>query len=204
LEGKSALGPSDYEYFIFDLDGTLFTIPVDWTSVRRELSSITGEQIEGTPLFLRVQQLVAGRPALREKLFSTIDSYELRVAGMARPLPGASELLYSLFEVAKIALVTMQGKRVCDEILRRHRVSDLFEVVVTREDSMDRAVQLDAALDRLGARPREALFIGDRANDVASARKVGVKIALVGKDLPGHPAPDYTFSSLREFNAYVR
>ncbi|MDV3244186.1 MAG: HAD hydrolase-like protein [Nitrososphaerales archaeon] len=202
MEGKSALKPTDFENFIFDLDGTLFTIPIDWAAVRRELATLIQEPIEGTPLFLRLQQVISGRPSLKESIFAVVESHELRAVASAKPMPGAVDLLYSLFEVSKLALVTLQGRRACDEILRRHKLADLFEAVITREDSLDRALQLEAALNRLGIRPRAALFAGDRLNDVVCARRVGVPVALVGREASADAKPDYTLASLTELKAF--
>lgn len=203
MEGKSAVNTGAYDAYVFDLDGTLFTIPVDWLEVRRELSEITGERMDDAPLFLKLQQVISGRPALRDKLFSIIDTQELKAASDARVMPGASELLYSLFEAGKVALVTMQGRRACEQIIQRHKFADLFETVITREDSMDRAEQLRVALNRMGAQPRTALFTGDRLNDVASARKVGVDVVLVGRDAGGDLKPDYSFPDLIELRAHL-
>ena len=193
----------EYRCYVFDLDGTLFTIPVDWHAVRRALSTAIGEEIGGTPLFLKLGEVIASRPSLRETMFSVIESYELRATEAAKPTQGASELLYSLFEVAKLALVTLQGKRVTDDILRRHKLADLFEVEVTREDSIDRAEQILLAMNRLGAKPAEVLFTGDRLNDVVSARRIGVDVALVGRPQTTDPKPNYSFPSLAELKAYL-
>ena len=202
MEGTSALKPSDFENFIFDLDGTLFAIPVDWVAVRNELAALIKEPIEGTPLFQRVNQVISVRPALKESMFSIIESHELKAADSVKPMPGAVELVYSLFEVSRLALVTLQGKRVCAEILRKHKLLDLFETVVTREDSADRSAQLEAALNRLGVRPKDVLFVGDRLNDVVSAKKVGVPVALVGREMTGDIKPDYSFTGLSQLKDF--
>jgi phosphoglycolate phosphatase-like HAD superfamily hydrolase len=202
VEGASAVKPSDFEYFIFDLDGTLFSLPVDWAAVRDEFAALAGEKIEGKPLFQEVQRVVLARPALKHDILSVIESHELRALDSVKPMPGAVELIYSLFEVSKLALVTLQGRRACDEILRKHKMLDLFETVVTREDSLDRATQLEAALNRLGVRPRDAFFVGDRMNDVVCARKVGVTVALVGKGVRDDLKPDFKFEELAELKAF--
>jgi phosphoglycolate phosphatase-like HAD superfamily hydrolase len=201
LEGASDLGPRGFEYFIFDLDGTLFSIPVDWAAVRDEFAALAGEPIEGKPLFQEVQRVIAGRPGSKQSILSMIESHELKAIDSVKPMPGSVDLVYSLFEVSRLALVTLQSKRVCDEILRRHKLLDLFEAIVTREDSLDRAAQLEAALNRLSVRPKEALFVGDRSNDVVCARRVGVAVALVGKGASNGPKPDYSFADLSEFKA---
>lgn len=203
MEGESSVRVGEYGSYIFDLDGTLFTIPVDWRSVRSELATAIGEQIGETPLFLKLNEVTSSRPGLREKVFQIIESYELRAVESAKPMPGASELLYSIFEMAKLALVTLQGRRVTDDILRRHKLAELFEVVVTREESMDRVEQIQLAMKELGAKPAEVLFAGDRLNDVISARRAGVDVVLVGRSQATDPRPDYSFPSLMELKAYL-
>ncbi len=186
----------DYAAYIFDLDGTLFAIPVDWLKVREELSKMAGASIGNTPIFLKVEQLISVRPSIRGTLFAMLDLHELKAVAAATPVSGAFELLSRLSKVAKLGLVTMQGLTACDKILGRHHLGDLFDVLVTREDSLDRAVQLRIALQSLSSSPKDTLFTGDRLNDVVCGRRAGVDTALVGKDPPEGTRPDYVFQTL--------
>lgn len=193
----------DYAAYIFDLDGTLFTIPVDWATVREEVGKIAGEPLDAVPLFKKVEQLSSVRPSLKAPLFAMLDSHELKAVAGAVPLEGAAELLSSLSKVAKLGLVTMQGTAACDRILGRHRLGELFDAMVTREDSLDRAVQLWVALKSLGAAPGETLFMGDRLNDIICGRRAGVDVVLVGKEAFGDVRPDFTFPSLLQLKESV-
>ena len=197
------MSTKEYKSFIFDLDGTLFTIPVDWQGVRAELAALTGGPMDGSPLFLRLEELIAERPSLKSEAFSIIDAHELRAADRAEPLPGAVDLLYALFEIGTVALVPLQGRQALDRILQKHGLSELFEATISREESLDRAGQLTIALGRLGRRPSDALFMGDRLNDVVCARRVGVDVALVGRGVQGDLRPDYSFPSLVELKSFV-
>jgi len=186
----------DYAAYVFDLDGTLFTIPVDWLKVREEMSKIAGAPIENMPLFLKVEQLILVRPSIRESLFAVLDRHELKVVAAATPMDGTIELLSHLSKVAKLGLVTMQGLAACDSILGRYHLGELFDVLVTREDSLDRAVQLRIVLQSLSSLPKDTLFTGDRLNDVVCGRRTGVDTALVGRISSGDTRPDYTFPAL--------
>lgn len=186
----------DYASYVFDLDGTLFTIPVDWFKVREEVSRMAGAPIGNTPLFLKVEQLISVRPSIRETLFAMLDMHELKAAAAATPMGGALELLSHLSKLAKLGLVTMQGLAACDRILGRYHLGELFDVMATREDSLDRAVQLRIALQSLSSSPKDTLFAGDRLNDVVCGRRTGVDTALVGRDPSGDTRPDYAFPTL--------
>lgn len=196
MERKGPVSLKDYAAYIFDLDGTLFTVPVDWLKVREEVSKMAGAPIGNTPVFLKVEQLISIRPSIRGTLFAMLDMHELKAVAAATPIDGAFELLSHLSKVAKLGLVTMQGSTACDKILGRHHLGELFDVLVTREDSLDRTVQLRIALQSLSSSPKDTLFTGDRLNDIVCGRRVGVDTALVGRDLSGDTRPDYTFQAL--------
>jgi phosphoglycolate phosphatase-like HAD superfamily hydrolase len=196
MEGESHLKLRDYAAYIFDLDGTLFMVPVDWAKVREEVGRMVGEPLGTLPLFQKVEQFSTVRPSLKAPLFAMLDSHELKAVAGAAPLDGATELLSSLSKVAKLGLVTMQGTATCDRILGRHRLGELFDAIVTREDSLDRAAQLRAALKSLGVAPGEALFTGDRLNDIVCGRRVGVDVVLVGSETFGDVKPNFTFPNL--------
>jgi phosphoglycolate phosphatase-like HAD superfamily hydrolase len=196
MERKGLVSLKDYAAYIFDLDGTLFTIPVDWLKVREEVSKMAGAPIGNTPLFLNVEQLISIRPSIRETLFAMLDQHELKAVAAVSPMSGAFELLSHLSKVAKLGLVTMQGSAACDKILGRHHLGKLFDVIVTREDSLDRTVQLRIALQSLSSSPKDTLFTGDRLNDVVCGRMAGVDTALVGRDPSGDTRPDYAFPAL--------
>jgi phosphoglycolate phosphatase-like HAD superfamily hydrolase len=186
----------DYAAYIFDLDGTLFTIPIDWLKVREEVSKMAGTPIGSTPLYLEVEQLISVRPSIRETLFAMLDLHELKAVASATPISGAFELLSHLSKFAKLGLVTMQGSAACDKILGRHHLGELFDILVTREDSLNRAVQLRIALQSLSSSPKDTLFTGDRLNDVLCGRRAGVDTALVGREPSGDARPDYAFPAL--------
>lgn len=196
MEGEGFVSVRDYAAYIFDLDGTLFTIPVDWVSVREEVSKIAGTEIEDGPIFLKVEQLVSVRPSTRQTLFDMLDQHELKAVAGASPMDGAVNLLSSISKAAKLGLVTMQGTLACDKVLGKYHLGELFDVLVTREESLDRAAQLRIAMRSLDSAPGETLFTGDRLNDVICGRRAGVGTVLVGKDPKGDIKPDYSFPSL--------
>ncbi len=202
LEGKGSVGRG-FSACVFDLDGTLFTVPVDWAAIRRDLEALTGEQIVEKSVFVFIQGMAMRRPDSLDKIFKIIDVYEEQAVPFSRPMPGAIGLLKSL-EGARLALVTLQGRKACHRILAEHDLKDLFEVIITREDSIDRAGQLTMALGRAGFDLADTLFVGDRINDVVGARRAGVSVALVGRKSPIDVVPDFSFRRLSDFAKSVR
>jgi phosphoglycolate phosphatase len=89
----------------------------------------------------------------------------------------------------RLAIVSTKYRYRIERILSRYRLTDRFEVVIGGEDV--RAMKPDPqglllALDKLGCRPGEALYVGDHPVDAEAAQQAGVPFLAV---LTGtHPA----------------
>ena len=196
------MNAAGYRAFVFDLDRTIVTIPIDWISVRKEVERISGERLDRTLMFLQLRQILARRPELRGELFAMIDSYELRAADGTRPTEGAMELLTDLSGRSRLALVTLQGRAIVEELTRTLGLAKFFGSFVTREDSLDRGEQIVTAVRAIGSSPEVSLFIGDMENDIVGARKARVDVAIVG-GRPTSSKPDYAFLNMAELRAFL-
>jgi len=194
------LGDASAKYVVFDMDGTLISLPVEWDRVRAELQRLTGTSLKFNPFFLDLQTIVAKDPLLLGPMLRTIDEYEARAVPEARLEDGAMDVLSGLSRNAELSLVTMQGRAACDRILERLGIGRFFASRFTREDSMDRTAQLKMALGSVAAKEAEALFVGDRINDLKAARAAGVRFVMIRKR-PDSPPADALYRSMAEFAA---
>lgn len=204
LEGEGTLNPKDANAFVFDLDGTLASIPVDWEAVRGALKAVTGSEEEFRPVFPTIGHVIRARPELERPVFETIDRFEWAALPASTIHDGAFQLLSALASRATISLVTMQGRLSAQKILESHDLKRFFSSVFTREDSIDRAEQIEMAIRAMGADLKKTVFVGDRINDLNAAEKVGVPFVMVrthGSDPEGRGVPIY--HSLAEFAAAV-
>lgn len=194
------MGDASAKYVVFDMDGTLISLPVEWDKVRAELQRLTGTSLKFNPFFLDLQTVVAKDPLLLGPMMRTIDEYEARAVPEARLEDGAMDVLLALSRKAELSLVTMQGRAACDGILERLGIGRFFASRFAREDSMDRTAQLRMALGSVGAKEAEALFVGDRINDLKAARGAGVRFVMIRKR-PDSPPADALYRSMAEFAA---
>lgn len=158
---------------IFDLDGTLIHLPVNYEKLFEEFKKImkTNTVRPVTDIVARLDETT------KKKVFKVWDDAELEaLPKMSINEEGAK--LYEKFSPKPKALVTMQGKAVAEKILQTTKFS--FKIIITREHSLNRIEQLQKAAEMLGVKPQEILFIGDAENDSASARKFGCKFLKVG------------------------
>lgn len=100
----------------------------------------------------------------------------------------------------------------CRAILDREGIAPLFETVVISDEvgwRKPKPVIFETALDRMGLRPAEALFVGDRADiDVIGARGVGMPTVWINREASGLPEdikpPDFEIRDLDELRAILR
>lgn len=157
---------------IFDLDGTLIHLPIDYDELFKEFSKIMKTK-EVRPLTEKISRLKEDE---RKRTFDVWDKFDLKALenftvneeGMA---------LYRKFSESSKALVTMQGKALVKNITERLDLS--FDFTITREDSLDRVKQLQVATQKLGTQPQSVLFIGNTEEDSLAARKVGCQFLRV-------------------------
>ena len=170
--------------------------------MREDLRAEFKTEYTFSPLFGSLQKFLAERPEARERVFALIDKREIAALADSSLIEEVEETLSKLSVGASLSLVTMQGRRASEGILRKFGLSRFLPIRFTREDSLERSRQLRMAMSRLNAKRDEVLFVGDRLNDVRSAAEVGVAVALISQKRESEIRPDYEFEGVKEFKRY--
>lgn len=160
------------EAVVFDLDGTLVQLPIDYEMLFEEFKRIMRIK-EVRPIVDKVSK-VDGKT--KEVVFKAWDKAELVVLGSV-VINEKGMKTYRQFDGKLKALVTLQGKTAVEAILRQ--LGLVFAQVVTREDALSRVDQLTKAIDHLNIPPRNVLFVGNTDNDAAAAQNVGCQFQRV-------------------------
>lgn len=192
MEGESPLTTTTA--YIFDFDGTIGTIPVDWDGAREELRRVTGTTLEFKPVFPTIAEVISKNPKVLRKMLAVLDEFEAAGIPSARLYEGSFELLSRLSRDAKLSLVTMQGQKACSAILERFGIGQFFAYRFVREDALDRAEQLEMALASMKVPKASSMFVGDRLNDLNAAKKAGVPFTMIrthGEDPEESDVPVY-------------
>lgn len=151
---------------IFDLDGTLVDLPIDYRALYAEFRKIMGT----TNIQPITKTVAALNTALRGRVFEAWTAAENAILPKMTIVKEGMALYEQHGNVPK-ALVTMQAAKTVERVLAVTHL--FFQVVVTREDSLDRATQIRVAVKRLGMRPEDVIVIADRESDRIAAKKVG-------------------------------
>lgn len=157
---------------IFDLDGTLIHLPIDYERLFQEFGGIL--KINNVrPLAKTISKL---DEKTKREIFGVWNDTEL-AASAKLTLNKDGIALYEKFLGKRKALVTMQGKPLVHVVLERLGLS--FDVLITREDSLDRVEQLKMAVKRLDAKFQNTVFVGNTDIDFLAAKKVGCQFLRV-------------------------
>ena len=167
---------------IFDFDGTLAELPVDWQGLKRTLARRFRDlhdcdvEFEGLNEGLRHVEKRLGKPGLLEA-YLIIEQFEGRAIKLVRPLESSLDTLSRMHQWgATIAICSNNMSATVRSSLDRLGVSDIVTMVVGR-DSVCRSKPdpegLRQILNHLRVDGRHAVFVGDSTDDAEAARGAG-------------------------------
>ncbi len=122
--------------------------------------------------------------ALLERLVQKFAArYEALGAGRSRPFPGAEKVLAALHaQGTGLAVCTNKPEHITERVLADLGLSRWFSAVIGESPRLPRKPAPDmllAALEGLGARPQDAVMVGDSAADIGTARAARVRSIAV-------------------------
>jgi HAD superfamily hydrolase (TIGR01549 family) len=157
---------------IFDLDGTLIHLPIDYEELFLEFKKIM--LVDSVhPLADAVSRL---NKNTRGRVFRVWDKAELAAAAKMSVNEEGMKI-YKNFSQKPKALVTMQGRKIVKNILAQLGLS--FNITVTREDSLNRTEQLKNAAEKLKTQFQSILFVGNTETDSLAAEKIGCQFLRI-------------------------
>jgi HAD superfamily hydrolase (TIGR01549 family) len=162
-----------FKTVIFDLDGTLFDLPIDYTALYKKVSEIIG--IAEMGLLLETVSQIKDTQILRQ-VFDAWTSFELAIIDKVTVHEEGMQIYMQHSKLPK-ALVTMQSKETARKICKKFNIQ--FNAVFTREDSLNRSEQIKMAATKLESTLQDTLFIGNIDNDEKAAKQVNCQFIRV-------------------------
>ncbi|MFP8965345.1 HAD family hydrolase [Pokkaliibacter sp. CJK22405] len=183
--------------WIFDLDNTLISNPLDFDEIRRALRMPSeGGDILG---FIR-----AMTPTAQLEANQVLEDIEAAASARSEALPGAVKLLRYLASQADVRLgVLSRNHQKAMEIgLNAAGMAGVFnrEYILSREHCPPKPdpAGINQLLTAWNIKPEEAVMVGDFHHDLYAGRNAGVKTILV-RDEPEWPdAWDFHCTCLSE------
>jgi len=173
----------DIELAIFDLDGTVVNLSVDWGILKSKLSSFvhekTGEKVEFTPLNKTVEKY----PSLRNELFVIIQRCELEKISEAALNEKTAALMKELASSGvKLAIFSTNMKETVKRALSKFNLENFFESIISREDVKNTKPDkegIDLIMKQFNAPKEKTIYIGDKEADYDAAQRAGIKFLSV-------------------------
>lgn len=210
---------------ILDIDGTLVTFNFDVRGTRKALIAelrARGVDTAGLDLNTPTQGILdaakarmksdAGYREYRSRVFSILDEFELEGAKSTAPFPGVRAALVDLkSKGVRLAVLTNSGRRSATEALGRAGLVDLFEFVLTREDTDAMKPSPDGLFKaaKMFSMPLDQIYyVGDSPFDIMAAKGAGIRVVSVATGnyssdrLRGEGA-DYVIDSLSELGSVL-
>jgi len=200
----------NFNTVLFDFDGTIMdTNTVILQSWQHTFRTVEGKErpeqeiIEtfGEPLYVTMEKLLPQISA--EEGAEIYRSYHYdKFTELIEVFPGILRLLEELKARGyKTGIVTSRLRRTTEMGLNKYDMEQYFDAIVTCDDTDKHKPDpepVNIALERLGAKPEEAIMVGDSMFDILCAKNAGVKAALVSwalavsdEEKSGENAPDY-------------
>jgi len=170
---------AEYDAVVYDLDGTLVRLDVDWDAVAEDAGGVLsarGVDPEGMNLWDILERAQAG--GFRRSVEEIIAEYEREGARTAGRLPLADELPLDV----PVGVCSLNCEAACRIALEIHGLDRHVDSVVGRdtvETHKPDPEPLLTVLRALEAEPGRALFIGDSERDAQAARRAGLDFQWV-------------------------
>ncbi len=159
---------------IFDLDGTLFDAPYDWTKIKQTLGVPEGEGILSF-----VEKLP---DKTKEKKMHMLKAIEEEATRKGKLKDGVQELLKELkIRGVKRVLLTNNLLRNVRYIARKYGID--FDMVITREMGMTKPgnAAIFYILKEFNLNESEVIFVGDSIYDIEPANLSKISMIIVGE-----------------------
>ena len=163
-----------YDAIVYDLDGTLVRLAVDWGAVAEAVTAVLedgGVDASGVKLWSMLD--LAAEAGLSEEAEATIADFEHDGARESARL----DLAEGLPRPEAVGVCSLNCESACRLALETHGIADAVEVVVGRDTVPKQKPDpepLLAAIEGLDASPERTLFVGDSETDAEAAAAAGV------------------------------
>jgi phosphoglycolate phosphatase len=168
-----------YDAYVYDLDGTLVHLEVDWDEVAEDIAAVLrarGVDVAEADLWSMLER--ADETGYRRLVEERISEHEREGARVAERLPLAREFPRD----EPVGVCSLNSETACRIALERYGLDSAVQVIVGR-DTVDGEKPdpepLARTVEALGSDPARTVFVGDSQRDAQTAQRAGTAFAYV-------------------------
>jgi phosphoglycolate phosphatase len=180
---------NEIDTVLFDFDGTLVEVSIDFSKMRRDILALRPEY--GVPIndklyilemIADAQRRIAEQDRHKSLIFEQkareiVLNIELQAASAAQLFPGTKETFDTLkSQGIKIGIVTRNCRQVVELVSEKTQLS--YDVLLTRDDVekvKPDPEHLLAALNLLNSEPQNSIMVGDHITDIIAGKDANMK-----------------------------
>jgi phosphoglycolate phosphatase len=170
---------TEYDAVVYDLDGTLVDLSVNWDSVAQDAAAaLESRGVDASDADLWAMLDIADETGNRDTVEAAIAEHECQGAECSTRLPSVDDLP----QTVPVAVCSLNCERACRLALEHHGIAECVDVVIGRdtvETEKPDPEPLLAAVRRLGSDPERTLFVGDSERDELTAERAGTAYRYV-------------------------
>lgn len=165
---------------VYDLDGTLVSLMVDWDEVQTAVEGVyqrAGIEVEENGLWELL--LSAESVGLGSEVEDTISEYEREGARNSIRLEFADHLFS---HELRVGVCSLNCEAACRIALEEHALLDRVSVIIGRDSVSQHKphpLPLRTVIENLGSEVDETLFLGDSERDKETAERAGIAFKYV-------------------------
>ncbi|MEM2874435.1 MAG: HAD family hydrolase [Candidatus Hadarchaeales archaeon] len=167
---------------LFDLDGVLIDTVECWVRAFNDTYRKYGQREISKDEFIREywgHSSEKGFKHLGSDALSYCNARQIDNLWMAKPIPGAREVLELCSKKVKLGLVTNTPKKNTLKELEMFGLKEYFDVVVTGDDVRNKKPSPDMvieACERLGVSVDDVVMVGDTESDLLAGKSAGCRV----------------------------
>jgi HAD superfamily phosphoserine phosphatase-like hydrolase len=174
------------ELFIFDLDGTICKLDIDWDELKNFLRKKYGTDLNFEYLDVGIENLERklGEKAKKEA-YEIVRKYELRGVKKLKPIKKVLKLIKILKQQNKtLAIFSSNLKETVEKALKKLKIIEDFEIIISKEDVKKHKPSCEGLkkIIKLSKVSKEkVIYIGDKKKDLEAGKRAGIKTILVSQ-----------------------
>ncbi|MFX0063747.1 MAG: HAD family hydrolase [Candidatus Hermodarchaeota archaeon] len=183
---------------IFDFDDTLIYSNIPWNEIKDKTKVImakAGILVENPRKYSMTElfdMAKANSESVLKELWTLVEEYEDKCALTATIDPETPEILKKLGQKFHLGILTNNAARNTYAILERFKISENFQIILTREDLPRPKPEPDGLLisiESLHLTKEECVYVGDSWVDAQTA--AGAEVRFIGLNLDNERAMKY-------------
>lgn len=167
--------------FIFDLDGTIVNLSVDWEKTFADLKGKFGNKAESIRGFLDTLKGHDRRRALK-----IIEKYELEHMHSVKANKEVVAFIKKIPRKIPLVIFSTNTQTAIQAALEKVGLKERFRFIISSDDVKKMKPdpeRLNIIIRKLGVKKENVVYLGDKDLDVEAGRRAGIKTLLVGREM---------------------